>query len=142
MAVIIMISIIIFILLGVWCWHNLGKIEKNKKIIYIIAGILIIYLITNIVFAISKQNINYQNKDIESAIGNSLVLIFTGVNCLITMPYLAIQIDKLNEEEIEKEKFRKKVVILTIIFIICLFFECGYLENTQNGILKIYNAQK
>ena len=142
MAIIILVSIIIFVILITWCWHNLGKIEKGKKIVYIILGLILIYVITSIVFGISKNNIEYPNVDIKNTIANMLILIFTGLNGLIVMPYIARQIDRINEKEINKQNFTKKIIIFAIIFLICLIFECGYLADTQKGIIRIYNLQK
>lgn len=142
MSFIIIVSIVIFVILITWCWHNLGKIEKNKKIVYIILGILLIYIITSIVFEISRSKINYESKEIKDAIANMLNLIFTGLNGLLVMPYFAKQIDQINEKEIDKKEFKKKIIIFAIIFLICLLFECGYLTDTQKGIMKIYSLQK
>ena len=142
MAIIILVSIIIFVILVTWCWHNLGKLEKNKKIVYIIIGLVLNWIITSIVFEISKNNIYYQNNEIKNTVANMLIMIFTGLNGLIIMPYIAKQIDRKNEKEIDNQEFRKKIIIFTVIFLLCLIFECGYLSDTQKGIIKIYNLQK
>ena len=34
----------------------------------------------------------------------------------------------------------QKTVLWSYIFIICLVFESGYMKNTQEGILKIYQT--
>ena len=47
-----------------------------------------------------------------------LVAIFTGINGLIVMPQIGKMLDKINEDEIEKEQLTKRVIILLIIFII------------------------
>lgn len=142
MGFIIIVSIVIYAILITWCWNNLGRIKKSKKIAYIFIGIFIIYVITNIVYGISKSGIQYPEEQMEKIIGNVLVLVFSGLNGLITLPYIAKQLDKAFEKEIEKEKFLKKVILIICIFVICLFIECGYLKDAQTGILKIYNTLK
>ena len=142
MTIIVIISIVIYAILVTWCWHNLGRIEKSKKIIYIIIGFIIIFIITNIVYNISKADISYPEEQIEGTVRNTLLLVFTALNCLIVMPYIAKQLDRIREKEIEKDKFTKKMILLLIVFILCLILESGYLKDTQLGILEIYNSLK
>ena len=142
MTIIVIVAIIIYAILITWCWHNLGRIENSKKIIYILVGMIIIFIITNIVYSISKVNIQYPEQQMESTIQNMLVLVFTALNGLIVMPYIAKQLDRIREKEIEKEKFTKKMILLLIVFILCLILESGYLKDTQLGILEIYNSLK
>ena len=120
MTIIVIISIVIYAILVTWCWHNLGRIEKSKKIIYIIIGFIIIFIITNIVYNISKADISYPEEQIEGTVRNTLLLVFTALNGLIVMPYIAKQLDRIREKEIEKEKFTKKMILLLIVFILCL----------------------
>ena len=142
MTIIVIIAIVIYAILVTWCWHNLGRIEKSKKIIYIIIGMIIIFIITNIVYSISKADVSYPEEKIECTVRNTLLLVFTALNGLIVMPYIAKQLDRIREKEIEKEKFTKKMVLLLIVFILCLILESGYLKDTQLGILEIYNSLK
>ncbi len=140
MAFIVIVAIVIYFVLFAWTWQSLANIEKPKKVAIILIGIFVIYLITLIVFQIAKGNINYPNDNIQNSIKNMLVAIFTGINGLIVMPQIAKMIDKINENEIEKELLTKKIIILSIIFVMCLIFESGYMKNTQEGILKIYQT--
>ena len=139
MAIIIIVSIIVFVILITWCWHNLGKLEINKKIVYIIIGLILMFVITSIVFGISKNNIEYQNNEIKDAIANILTLIFTGLNGLIVMPYIAKQIDRKKEKEIDDKEFKKKIIIFSIIFLTFVpgvtiqGFPCESASNTVIG---------
>lgn len=141
MALIIIITIAIYILLILWMWNSLGEIEKTKKIAIILIGTIIIYIITLIIFNISKQGIEYNNIEIEKSVKNILVAIFSGVNSLIILPYIAKLLNKINEGEIEKNELLKKIFIISIMFIICMFLECKYMKSTQTGILKMFNHQ-
>lgn len=140
MAFIIIVSIVIYFVLIAWTWQSLGFIEKTKKVGIIVIEIFLTYIITLIVFQIAKGDITYPNANIQNSIKNMLVAIFTGINGLIVMPQIGKMLDKINEDEIEKEQLTKRVIILLIIFIICLVFESGYMKNTQEGILKIYQT--
>ena len=142
MPFIIIITIAIYIILITWSWKSLGNIETTKKIITIAIGIIAIYLITWFVFNISKQGIVYENEQIASSIGKVIISIFAGVNGLIIMPFIGKLLDKVNEDEIEKQVFSRKILIIVVIFLIILWLECGYMKDTQEGILKIYHSMK
>ncbi|MCI8411384.1 MAG: hypothetical protein HFJ40_02885 [Clostridia bacterium] len=140
MPIIIIIIIAIYIILISWIWQSMRDIDRTKKVVFIAIGIFVVFLITLIIFNISKTGINYQNDDSKKVVRNILVSVFTGINSLIIMPYISKLLNKVHENEIEKETFSKRVVIILIVFLICMFFECGYLKDTQEGILKIYNS--
>ena len=107
--------ILVYVIYIIWTWHNLGFLEKNKKIAFIVIGTLIILLITFIIFNISKQKIVNPNENIEASISNILILIFTGLNSII-------------------------LIIILVIFIIIAILECGYIKDTIEGILSIYKS--
>ena len=143
MPIIIIIILAIYVIAITWSWQNLGEIDKKKKVITIVIGILITYLVTLITFNISKMSVEY-TKTLENSsyIKNIVVLLFTGINILIFIPQISKILDKINENEIEKDKASKKFLILFIVFIICLIFECSYMKSIQNGILNVYNLNK
>ena len=61
MPFIVIIIILIYIVLLAWTWHNLGDMEKTKKTLIIFIGLIITYLITILIFNISKAGIGYNN---------------------------------------------------------------------------------
>lgn len=129
MALVILITILVYIILIVWTWHNLGFIEKTKKIAFIVIGILLTYIITQIIFQISKGDITYPNDEIAKQIRNAIVAIFSGINGLILMPIIAKNLDKINENEIEKEVVSKRFIIIFVIFIIWHIYRMWIYEN-------------
>ena len=138
MPVIIIITLAIFCVLIIGTWHYLGNIEKTKKIVFIIIGIFVSYLITMILFSISKSGVTYPSNEIEQMVHNMIVTIFTGLNGILVLPYLGRLWDKISEEEITKQQFQKRICILLIIAIIVFIQEINYLKGVQNGILEIY----
>ncbi len=138
MPVIIIITLAIFCVLIIGTWHYLGNIEKTKKIVFIIIGIFVSYLITMILFSISKSGVTYPSNEIEQMVQNMIVTIFTGLNGILVLPYLGRLWDKISEEEITKQQFQKRICILLIIAIIVFILEINYLKGVQNGILEIY----
>lgn len=131
MLLIIIVTIILYGLSIIWAWKSLGGIEKPKKIILIVIGMLITYLITLLVFTISKNGIDYPKEIVEKEIRRTILAIFTGVNLLILLPYTSNQLSKIHEGEIEQKDFIKRMIILIVIFIICMWIECGYMNDTQ-----------
>ena len=140
MVLIISIIIAIYVLLIAWVWNNLGTIDKSKKILILLIGTLMVYLITLIIFNISKNGINYEQKIMEKDIRRILVTMFTGLNSLIILPFVSKILERMLENEIEQKEVSKKLSIIVIIFIICMFFECGYMKNIQQGILDMANV--
>lgn len=136
---IILIMIIIYLVVLAWTWNNLEDLEKHKKIIIIGIGLLIVFIITNIIFAISKAGINYQNAEIQKDVGNIMIALFTGVNALI-LPLLFKNILKMRNGEMEETIFKTKMGVGVIVFLLIMCLECGYIKDIQKGILEIYNT--
>lgn len=137
MAVILIIIAILFIVLLGWSWNSLGSIDKKEKIKYIIIGLVLTYLLTFIIYAISKIGIQYDNKEAMKMIRTVFVLLFAIVNGYILLPYSFKKIEKIKNEEIEEEKLKRSIIILLIIIVMLLIFESIYLGNLQQGILKM-----
>ena len=139
MTLIIIGAILIFVVSMIWMWHNLGNIEKPRKIAFMIIGLLIMYGFTVVLYTISSSNIAYPSEEIQKTVSNTLISVFTGLNALIFLPFIANLVDKILEEEIDKKQAKRRIIILLIIFVICVFVEKGYLGSTQEGIINIYN---
>lgn len=139
MTIIMIAAIFIFIISIVWIWHNLGNIEKPRKILFILIGLLIMYLITVLLYHLSSSDITYPSEEVQKTVSNTLILVFTGLNSLILLPFTANVFDKILEEEIEKNQAQKRFIVILIIFLVCIFVETGYLKDTQEGIINIYN---
>lgn len=142
MTLVIVTAIIIYVILIAWTWQSLGSIEKTKKIVFILVGIVLMYLVTLVVFGTTKGDIDYQNMEIQSSIQNVIVAICTGINGMIVLPQIGKIVDQINENQIEKEQLIKKCLILIVVFIVCLIFESGYMRDTQQGILKVYHSMQ
>ena len=139
MTLIIIGAILIFVVSMIWMWHNLGNIEKPRKIAFMIIGLLIMYGFTVVLYTISSSNIAYPSEEIQKTVSNTLIWVFTGLNALIFLPFISNLVDKILEEEIDKKQAKRRIIILLIIFVICVFVEKGYLGSTQEGIINIYN---
>ena len=127
MLFISIIAIVIYFIGLAWTWKSLGFIEKNKKVAVLTIGIIVMYIITLIIFQTTKNDITYQNAQMQKDVQNILVIIFTGI-------------DKISEDEMQNNELKKRIIILAIIFVICVIFECGYFKDMQEGILEIYRS--
>lgn len=132
--------IILFIVLFIWTWNSLGENEKKQKVLYIVIGSIVVYIITKIILAISASSVVYPNEEIAKQVGNILASIFTPINGFILLPQIAKWREELNKKEISKAKFKQKLFILFIIFIAIIFLESSYLTDTQIGIINIGNT--
>ena len=142
MTFVIVTIIMIYLILIFWTWQSLGSMEKTRKIVWILIGMFVLYLITLVVFLTAKVDIDVSNMEIQNGIKNIIVAIGTGINGIIVMPQIGKIVDQIKENQIEKEKLMKKMIILVFIFVICLIFESGYMRDTQQGILKVYHSMQ
>lgn len=132
------ITIILYILLISSTMHSLKLVESTKvKVGFIVTGFLLMLVSIWVTFYISISGLNYENAQIVGKVRNLLVAVFVPVNGLIVMPYLAKMLSKIGSNELTQEKFKKRLVILAIIYFAILIFECSYFKSTQIGILEM-----
>lgn len=133
MAVIFIIILILFLFLLRWMWLSLGSIEKPTKIKCIICGLVILYVSTYIIYNISKIGITYDNQEAMKAIRTVFVMLFTIINGYIILPYTFRKLEQINNDEIEKGKIKKSIIILLVEFIILVIFEILYFRDLGTG---------
>ncbi len=130
----------IYLIAVIWSWKSLTNLSPLKKIIVILAGILIVYIITSILLNISKTNITYPTEEMGQKVTTVLTIVFTAINALI-IPILSKNIVKMQSGEIDINQFKKKIIAILLIGIVFLGLECGYLKNTQKEIVNIYYSK-
>lgn len=137
MTVILTIMIVLFLVLIGWMWNSLGSIERKTKIICMICGLVVVYVITFIIYNISKIGITYENQEAMKTVRTVFVILFTIVNGYIILPYIFRKLELINNGEMEKEKLIRNIIILLIIIVVLAIFEILYLENSQQTILNM-----
>jgi hypothetical protein len=140
-ALISMISIILFIVLGIIIYNGLNGMDLKKKIIIFIFEIIVCLIFTMILFNISSLGIEYPNSQSREIALKILVTIFTPMNGIILLPNITRLINESQNGEIDKEECARKLKKTLIIFILLVIMEFVYLRNTQIGILNNYNMQ-
>lgn len=137
MTVILTIMIVLFLVLIGWMWNSLGSIERKTKIICMICGLVVVYVITFIIYNISKIGITYENQEAMKTVRTVFVILFTIVNGYIILPYIFRKLELINDGKMEKEKLIRNIIILLIIIVVLAIFEILYLENSQQTILNM-----
>lgn len=142
MAVFINLIIIVIYLISIAAiWTSLENEGKTKKISIIIIGILAMFLITNIIFNISKSTINYENIELQKNMRQIILWLFTGLNSLF-LPVTIRNIVKTKNGEQDKNALKVKILVLAIIFILVMILECGYIKDIQEKTINIYQSNK
>ncbi len=134
------IVLVLYVILIAWTWQNLGSVEKSQKITVIIIAIFVVYVITQIIYQTTLRGIYYPSQEIQKKVQMIFLLIFTGINGMLTMPHMGKLYELIKKDEIAKEKLTKKIIIFLIVLTVCFIFESNYIKNAQEGILKIYQT--
>ena len=137
MVVINIISFIIFIISGLAVWKNISSFNVKQKLTYMFITIIISIIITNIICYISLNGINYENTEKSLIAKNTILKIFVPINLLIYFAPIGVFFNKYKDNMIKKENLNKKCIIVTVIFIIILFFETSYIEDFFRGVLNV-----
>jgi len=133
------VAIALFVVVIGYSAYRLEAFGKTEKVIICVIGIIISAIIASILFSISSSGIQYVNPELKKEIGKTLILVFTPINGLLFMPFVAKKLSMLRFDEITKEEALKKVIIYGIILIVLFIIETKYLESIQIGILNVAN---
>ena len=122
MHTIIIIAIIILNIFSIIMLLKMLKgTELKIKIITCIALILFMFIISNIIYGIGNMGII---GEIANKSKNMILLVLMPINMMIIASPIALQINKAQSKEIEKEEFLKKIITLVLIDISILIVEC------------------
>lgn len=136
---IMIIVIALFIVLISFTIYRAEAYERIEKVVICVAGALISWLITIILFNLSSKEIEYSNLEFKHQVSKILVLVFTPINGIIYMPYIVKLMSKYKFNEIKNDELIKKILLLIIITIILFIIEVIYLKNIQLGIINVAN---
>lgn len=120
------VAIIIF-------YKSLGEIDVKSKIIILLAGVILMYTLLYIIYSISSSGIEAK---VAQASKQILIFTFLPINIMCTITPIMVQFKKLKQEDINNDKFKKKVILYTLIGVLILIIECIYIKDIQRGIEK------
>lgn len=132
MDTVITISIIalnIFSLLMLY--KMLIGMDLKNKIITAIVLIISVLIISNIVYGIASSRIA---QEAVKALKPYMLFTLFPINSMIMASPIAIQINKVESQEIKREELFRKIAILLVIDIIVIIVECNYLRNIISRI--------
>ena len=107
------------------------NIELKNKIILIVIGEIVMYVILFILYGISSSGVN------ETVVNNSRqIILFTilPINIICIELPLMLTLKKLQQGDIENSQFKKRMAICLIIAVIILVLEFAYIRDIQAGI--------
>lgn len=140
MHTIIIIAIIILNIFSIIMLLKMLKgTELKIKIITCIALILSMFIISNIIYGIGNMGII---GEIANKSKNMILLVLMPINMMIIASPIALQINKAQSKEIEKEEFLKKIITLVLVDIAILIVECIYIKNIQLGTQSVMEGLK
>lgn len=140
MHTIIIIAIIILNIFSIIMLLKMLKgTELKIKIITCISLILFMFIISNIIYGIGNMGII---GEIANKSKNMILLVLMPINMMIIASPIALQINKAQSKEIEKEEFLKKIITLVLIDIAILIVECIYIKNIQLGTQSVMEGLK
>lgn len=134
---IIIVVIALFMVLIGFTWYRLEAYEGLEKVIFCVAGIIVSWIFTCILFSLSARGMDYLNLEVKNEISKILILVFTPINGIIIMPVMAKIVSGLKFEEIDSKEATKKILILICALIVISVIEVIYLKNIQLGILNV-----
>ena len=140
MTIIHFVVIAIIVLLFFWTKNNMKTIKNIREKIKIITLVILgVFIVTIITFQISKIGINYPNDNIYMEMKKVTIMLFLPINSLIALPQIAKVLEDVRDKDIDRDKIKKRIIIIGILIIIAIIFEIGYLKDFQNGIIQLLN---
>lgn len=136
MIIIAIISIIIYTVAIVSIYYNINQFDNKQKLIYIIVGIILVLILTSVLSNIISMQINIGTSEQKNITKITSILIFSPINCIITLPIVGNTLSKYKEEVIDYTKMKKRFILCGILLIILIIVEFGYIKNFQIGLLS------
>lgn len=114
-------------------YYCLSEMESKEKLIFIAAGVTIIYLLTSFVYWISTKNVSV--KAVSDMGKNLITLLFVPINGIVILPILAKSYTKYRIGMLGTDNFKNRALILGMILAILLIIECVYFKDIQNNVV-------
>lgn len=140
MAILLVFILIANIVAMVLMYYCLGDLGKKEKLIFIGAGVGIMYILTSIVYWISTYGIEMTE---VSEIGKNLItFLFVPVNSLLVLPLLAKSYAKFKSGRLDLRIFLNRGIALGVLLLIVLVVECIYFKNIQVQVVELIKNNK
>ena len=132
MEIITISFIVILNLAAIACLYKiLGRIEINNKMVIIGICLIAMYSILFVIYSLSTIGMD---GNIANTSRQVVLFTFLPVNVILGIVPSIIQIMKLKDKLLEKEKFQKRLIICLVLAVILLIVDYVYMKDIQIGI--------
>jgi len=135
MIIIKIIALIIFIMSCVVIYHNTNSFEPKVRILYIVIGMIIMYIITTIICKIDTNGIEVKSEKALNETLSVIKMLFTPINTMIVFSSIGNVFGKVKDGLIETDRAGKRLLIILIAIIIIFIFETNYIKDFISGVL-------
>ena len=116
----------------------INKLEKMDIIIFIAAGVTVLYLLVSLIYLISDIGLNIK---LDDSMKNLLIFTFVPINAFLFLVFIAKKYISLKTKKISKEDFIKIIVKVSVIGLIVISIECFLLRQIKVRIFTILQAR-
>lgn len=136
MAIILIVSVILYVMSVVMINTNLYAFEKNEKIKFIVYGLISVCILTVILVTIASSGIKIENTSYLKTTKLTSILIFSPINSIMILPYVANAQNKYKQKILKDVQMKKRMIIFAVVVIIGAIIESGYITNFELGLLQ------
>ena len=140
MIIIVLFILILNVVSILLMYKCLDLDTRKEKLIFIAAGIAIMYILTSIVYWISTKEIEITQ---VSERGKDLIIfLFVPINSLITLPLFAKSFSKYRNGKLDGKILRNRGLVLGILLLVLLIIECVYFKNIQQQVVNMLTNEQ
>jgi len=111
------------------------NMNKQKKIITIMASIGSVYIITLVVYLLSS--IGVEKISAAEKVRNVIIMAFVPVNVILFLPFLICSFKKMQSKIITMDSLNRRVIAVAIFAVIVLIAEGSYFRNYQKKLKEL-----
>lgn len=108
--------------------------DTEKKIMIVVINEIVNFILMTLIYALSSSGVE---NEIHKASKWLMIFTFLPVNAILSSSLLASLFNKVVNDEISEEKFKKLMVIRLAIILVFFIIEIFYLKNVQVEISRL-----
>ena len=140
MIVIVLFILILNVVSILLMYKCLGIESKKEKLIFVVMGTALMYILTSIIYWISTKDI--QMTEVSERGKDLIIFLFVPINAILTLPLFAKSFSKFRDGRIDGKILRNRGVLLIILLAIILIFECIYFKNIQQQVVNMITEEE
>ena len=140
MLVIVLFILILNVVSILLMYKCIGIESKKEKLIFVVMGTALMYILTSIIYWISTKDI--QMTEVSERGKDLIIFLFVPINAILTLPLFAKSFSKFRDGRIDGKILRNRGVLLIILLAIILIFECIYFKNIQQQVVNMITEEE